>query len=432
MYKSLGVLLLIAVAIPSGAQVLVTPTDVSNAKRLIEANSGQNTLNCEVRPRAPILDFDVRYEATFVISADMAQFDPGDVATSYLRVSPQGGSPAYLSQFYTIPPVASEQGVTDSATLRSKLLIRIVSGFDLGEGHYAVDFVLVDQHSRSCHRHWTLQTPKYAGAIPVALSPRTVAPILPPGWNGKLDPNGIRLNVLIDAEPSNSRAAKLYPMDDLQLLDTLATLLRNVRIRSVQVVAFNLEQRIEIFREQQFNSKSFGDLDNALQRLQLDVTSYQALQRGGAQAFLLKLTSEQAADEHPFDAVAFIGGRALEHDSPQAQRLAPASSKFFYFEFDRAVRRLPMNTMLTSPYNPMGGTIDGVAQSGNDCIGCEPPNPPFTETAAPVPDSLERLTKALHGSVFHIESAKDLASSIPKMLAQLQSPASVQAPSHDN
>jgi hypothetical protein len=422
-YKSLGILLLIGVAVPSKAQVLVTPSGVSNAKGLIDANSGHDTLNCEVHHQNPVLDFGVRYEATFVVSADMSQFNPGDVATSYLRVSPQDGSPVYLSEVYTIPPLASEQGATDTASIRSKLLIRIMSGFDLGEGHYGVDFVLVDRHSQSCHRHWTLQTPKYTGPIPIALSPHTVAPISPPVWDGKLDPNGIRLDVLIDAEPSNSGAARLDPVDDRQLLYTLATLLRNVPIRSVQVVAFNLEQQAEIFREREFSSPDFADLDNALQHLDLNVTSYQALQRGGTQAFLLKLASEPDADKNPFDAVAFIGARAQGHDNPQAQPLTPTASKFFYFEFDRAARGLPMATRHTNPYDPMAGAID--------CASCIPPDPSF-DHEVPVPDSLERLTKALHGSVFHIESAKDLALSIPKMLTQIRSGASSQAVSHGN
>jgi len=422
-YKSLGILLLIAVAVPSKAQVLVAPSDVSNAKQLIDANSGHDTLNCEVHHQAPILDFGVRYEATFAISADMSQFNPGDVATSYLRVSPQGGPPVYLSDIYTIPPLASDQGVTDTASIRSKLLIRIMSGFDLGEGHYGVDFVLVNQHSQSCHRHWTLQTPKHTGPIPVALSPHTVAPISPPVWSGKLDPNGIRLDVLIDAEPSKPGAARLDPVDDRQLLYTLATLLRNVPIRSIQVVAFNLEEQVEIFREQEFSSADFADLENALQHLELTVTSYQALQSGGAQPFLLKLASEPAPDKNPFDAVAFIGARAQGHDSPQAQPVAPAASKFFYFEFDRAPRGLPMATRHTTPYDPMAGAID--------CATCIPPDPPFDHPVL-VADSLERLTKVLHGSVFRIQSAKDLVVSIPKMLAQIRSGASGQIVPHAN
>jgi hypothetical protein len=53
-----------------------------------------------------------------------------------------------------------------------------------------------------------------------------VLPLVADSWDGKLDPKGVRLTVLLDATATNPSDAKLWNQD--VLLQQLASLLRQV------------------------------------------------------------------------------------------------------------------------------------------------------------------------------------------------------------
>jgi hypothetical protein len=197
----------------------------------------------------------------------------------------------------------------------------------------------------------------------MALSPGSVAPLAPDSWDGKLDANGVRLSVLLDAAPIHQYAAQLYAWDRSLLLQALASLLKQLPCQSVQIVAFNLEQEREVFRQEECDAEGFAKLATALKHLELASVPYQTLLRGNASKFLLRLAQEQTSAKDPSDVVVFIGPLSAVDQNPLMQLREPAAPRFFYFEF-RGV-----------------GTH--------------------------FPDSIEHLTKDLHGSVFGISSAND-------------------------
>jgi hypothetical protein len=168
-------------------------------------------------------------------------------------------------------------------------------GFALGQGRYSVDAVIFDKRGRSCRHHWALaiHQPARAGP-PLTLPPNTAAPLDSRVWDGKLAAKGqgIRLTVLLDAAPMNPRMSKLRVWDRAFLLQSLASLLRQMPVESVRVVAFNLDQQRELFRQDPFDAEDFGQLAEALRQLENATISYKALERRAWADFLVRLAQE--------------------------------------------------------------------------------------------------------------------------------------------
>lgn len=376
MLKKLTFLLTLGLSVPAKAQVALGPEEIPTVNQIIDSRVQQTTLKCDVRPSNPFLDFNFRYETGLIVSANLSQFTPHQDLIAYLRVTPQGSAPMLLQETFEIPAIQPDSTARVAVTNLKKGELEISSAFAIGPGRYAVEVLLL-AGQRSCYKRWNVHTGKYSNEVlPLALSPDTVAPLAPESWDGKLDANGVRLTVLLDAAPMNPFAARLHAWDRSMLLQTLASLLKDVPCQSVQIVAFSLDQQREVFRQGSIDSAGFGRLAKALQQFEPAVIPYQALQPGNWLKFLLRLVYEQTSAEDPADVVVFLGHTSHFDKKVLIELPEPARSRFFYFE--------------------------------------------FSELGAHFPDAIERLTKELRGTVFLINSPNDFAAAVRKMLGQVR------------
>jgi hypothetical protein len=368
---------LLSLGIPSRAQVVLSPSEVPIVNQIIDSRAKENSLKCDVRTWPPFLDFNFRLQAGMALSVSLGEFALGEQPIAYVRVIPRGGSPVIFRAPLELPSVPPNmRGAVEPKDLR-KIQFTTSGALNIGEGRYSVEFLLLNQEGRSCYKRWNLKTGTYSDkAVPLALSPGSVEPLVPDSWDGKLDANGVRLSVLLDAAPIHQYAAQLYAWDRALLLQALASLLKQLPCQSVQLVAFNLEEQREVFRQEKFDAEGFAKLATALKQLELATVPYQALVRGSESKFLLRLAEEQTSAKDPSDAVVFLGPLMSVDQEPLMQLRQPESPRFFYLEFH------------------------GVGTH--------------------FPDSIEHLTKELHGSVFRISSANDLAAAIQRMLAQVE------------
>ena len=174
-----------------------------------------------------------------------------------------------------------------------------------------------------------------------------------------------------------------------------------------QTCPFNLDEQNEIFREERFDAAGFIELSGALTNVNSSVVSYRSLRYSAWQNFLVGLARDETTAHEPPDAVVFIGTAThfVENPTQKAERV-DRKVPFFYFEYF---------------------AILGVFPTGNYCRGdCR--NIPDDDGASHAPefvsafpDVIDHLTRELHGTVFHITSANDLASAIEKMVMQLRS-----------
>ena len=372
-------------AIAARAQEPVPADEQATVNHLFEAEAqSDDSLKCDLRHLAPALDFAFRFDVRFVVACSLAQFQSDPGVTLYVRISAAKGKPLLLRRLYQLRPIPAE--IQAKAGSLKKLAIQMSGTFAAGEGNYFVDLMVADDQGKTFLKHWPVEVARKGRErdVPLAIAPNTVLPARLVPWNGRAkgEPPGLRLTVLLHAAPINPRSARLYAWDRLFLLETLLSLVRQTPYASIRVVAFNLDQQKELFREENFNSKSLDRLAQSLQEAEMATVPVHALESAGRPELLAKLAQQELMKDSPSDAVIFLGPSSRFHEKvPKAELkgLENDGRRFFYFEYFPAFMR-----------------------------GSE------------LPDAIHFLTRDLHGTVFPIHSALELATSIQRMLSQLK------------
>jgi len=332
----------------------------------------------------PSLDFALRFQTGYIVRCPLDQFG-GKKSTviTYLRIMPRGKEPRLFGAFHRVPEMTPQMlAEINPRNLKQQIGMSGVVG--VGEGDYSADLLVTDDRHRSCRKHWKMHVSPNRSQRDVHLDiqPLTVESLDRQAWkiSPVSDPRGLRLTIFLDAAPMNPFQSRLRAWDRAFLLECIYSLLRQTPYQSVRVIAFNLEQQLEIFRRDQFDDEGFPALSRALQQIETASISVQALQKRKSPEFLLALANQELAADHSSDAVIFLGPNGHTDIKPRDELLAarkPGSPPFFYFEY-------------------------------------------FPSLGSEFPDGIQRLTKALEGRTFQIHSPAELDQAIQKMLAQLK------------
>lgn len=343
-------------------------------------------LDCKTQTYPAFLDFALRFEAGFVTSCDLQQFDgKPTVIAMYVRVVSENGKRETFGDRFNLPAITEERK-TKVNWKRFHQDFEFSGAVALGEGSYKLETILVDDRNRLHRKEWRLKVSAHGKekSVQPAIAPNSISAISVPPWqhSKRATSEGRRLTVLLDAAPLIPWSMKLRAWDRAFLLGSLSSLLRQSGASQVRVVAFNLDQQREIFRQDHFDNAGFQKLAGALQDLELGTVSYQTLQRGdGWASLLVKLVNEEVKHSDPSDAVVFLGpnSRILDKIEPEAIRArADIGPRLFYFEY-------------------------------------------FFRVGYEFPDTIHQLTNACRGTVFKMHSAADLAASIAKLQRRLDS-----------
>lgn len=380
-------LLVLVLAASAKAQVPVPSAGLSLVNRLFDAapNPG-SSLKCTAQTRPARLDFAFRFDAYYLLSCNVAQFEPAARVSVYLRVKPESGKPVILGKVHQIPAITPEAAARLPKSAFKNMTLEMSGAFALGEGRYQAEVLVADNQERTFRKHWSLDvTPKGRERdVPLILPPHAVTPTMYVPWkeNPAAKGSGLRLTILLHAVPMNPNSAKLYAWDRVLLMETLVSLLRQIPYRSIRFVAFNLDQQRELYRNEHFEARSLANLEEVLQASEMATVSFRALQGKGWSQLLVKLTQDELSKKAPSDAVIFLGPTThFDERIPKeiSRTLENGGQPFFYFEYYPGFR--------------LGGEF---------------------------PDAIHYLTKDLHGTVFPIHTAPELAASIQKMLSQLK------------
>jgi hypothetical protein len=167
------------------------------------------------------------------------------------------------------------------------------------------------------------------------------------------------------------------------LLGSLTSLLQQIPCESVRLVAFNLDQTREVFRQDHFDKAGFQSLAQTLQDFELEGIPTQTPQQPKGWAdFLMELGKREAAAQDASDIVIFLGPATYMQNSAPSETFKPLGKRcpqFFYFEYF-----------------------------------------PLWESRAEYTDSIEPFIKVCGGSVFKLQSPYDFAQDIYKMLIKLK------------
>ena len=349
-----GAITLMLLTAAASGQVLLDTARIPPSLRNFEATPDDKPLRCDVRPIHPTLDFSFRFQAGYIVRVPMNQFPgKGHAWGVIVRVTPEGGTPVYFGHRTRLPEVP-----------KTTVQLELGGGFLLGEGRYRVEWRLLDDAGRVCRSAWNVDARRSHAdrKVRMSLPPETVTPLYARAHGDRHDDAPpLRLTVLLDAAPISPRRTRLSARDNMMLLGTLSALLDRLPTRSIRLVAFNLDQQKELYRQDGFTPNRLPDVARSIESLQLGLVDYHVLQnRHGQIELLADLVNRERAEPEPSDVILFLGplARAGERFPEQLlARPAGASPHFFYLQYRPPFLR--MQSVLPDLIHSLVGRLKG-------------------------------------------------------------------------
>ena len=284
-------------------QSLATEKELPDAISRFEQRKNSKKLNCEQveMSELAVLGLDLRYHGYFNVRIPAAELAEGGMVLALLRVTPQNGKAVILGEEFEVPSVSDL--VKSLKEIPGPLLHRMQGGFVVGPGKYKVELLLTAPNKRTRYKRVRLKTEatRYTGVMKrnaVGADPQVA-------WDGKLQADGLRLTILVNATAPSGAEAKLweYPL----LTGMTQTVLEQVACRSVRVVAFNLDQQVEMYGSDNFAPTKWKAFNDSLTGAELSTIDYRKLSSGSAAEYLQDLV-EKETEARP-DAVVILGLR---------------------------------------------------------------------------------------------------------------------------
>ena len=388
---AVAVLFWVGTSALAGSQVLVPPEALPVFNRVFEQARGKTSLPCYVRISKTGSDVHFRQITTFSFEYPLKRLPIGRPMAAFVRVTPNGREPLVLMKSFSLNRKTAQEA-EDLWSHGFEAHASLGGGFVIGPGRYLVEMVLTDQENHYCWKAKRIKVGPNSGPIRSPLSAGTVAPLVDEGWDGKLVSNGYRITVLVDTDSVSG--GTLSPLYAFYLLRSLAVLLGQVPCRSVRLIAFNLDQQLEVFRQQQLDEAGFEQLQKTLLQLRSGaMILYTALQKGRWQEFLLKLIEDEASSSDKSEVVIFLGPATYGDKPPkkveQALGAFPATDiRVFYLRLLGSIQNV-------GDYEVNGRSHENL------------PRPTFG--LGDIPDRIQDYVKLLHGKTFDVDSVDTLA-----------------------
>jgi len=278
---------------------------------VLESQDVRKELPCTVTPDKPHVGFDLKFHTGYEVSIPLKELaGPENTLTMLFRVTPQNGKddPAYFTQKYSVPAI--EEDAKGDAYLQGT--------FDVGEGKYHVDWLMRDRSERVCSFYWDSEAslPAKESQLALEIAPATVQAAdkepfreEPPVERAAEQP--LNVKVMVNFAPQNSQSATLQPLDVNALVSILRSIAREPRIAKFSIVAFNMQERRVIYRQENTSRIDFPALGDALNSLNLGTVDLKRLsQKNGETDFLANLITEEMKKDQP-DAVIFASPKVM-------------------------------------------------------------------------------------------------------------------------
>jgi hypothetical protein len=291
---------------------------------------------CRVRKFNPRLNFSFEFQSGYYVYLRAKDFAAEKQRIAILvKVTPEGGKPAYLYSALELPNVPDTNAVFEAG-----------GGFLVGEGKYHVDWILSDIDGRVCREQWEIEAKlgRRDRDLKLDIPPNTASDFMMRGVpRPDRDPGSLperRITILLNAAPTNPRRTTLPWYDRTLLLSTLHSLIARLPAQHVRIVAFNLDQEKELVRVEDGSDKSFDQVRAALDKLELNTVNVDALSKSvGPGEVLAEIINRELRAEDPPDAVVVLGPttRHYVRFPKSALEEGPHRTQFFFI----AVKTFP-------------------------------------------------------------------------------------------
>jgi hypothetical protein len=328
----------------------------------LESDDIRKDLPCTVTPRKTDLGFDLRFHAGYEVAIPLRELsDPEEMLTIIFRAFKEGGKDhaSYFSQHVHVPAI--EDDARGDATLDG--------GMDLGEGKYHVDWLMRDRSERICSFSWDTEAsipqkdrpmPLFIGAgqITQAISePFSDEPVIHrEPVNRSADLN---VKLLVNFAPQSANSAALQRSDTDALVSILKTIESDPNVARVSLVAFNIQERRVVYRQNAAQTIDLVSLGKALDTMKLGTVNLTELsQKHGETDFLQDLIEKEVSNSST-DAVIFAGPKAmLNADVPQddLKRIGDVECPVFYMNYNLNPQAVPWKDSISHAIRAFKGT----------------------------------------------------------------------------
>ena len=422
---------MLALLLPAAAAAQ-TRVEPAGAQALLSSAAG-GAGNCQVAAVRPFLNFGFRLESGYTFRVPESSGAGWKILTT---VTPRGGQAVYLLDRSPAEPAALQ---TEGVGL-----------FFVGQGHYAVDWLLLDGTGSSCRGHWEVDAvlPAAQRSVKLAIPPNTVLDAVSAG--GGRAPALQRITVMLDAAPltpeqvrvpepfpantmggggagrgtrpgraqapsaaEGSAAATLRPGDRIILLGALSALLEQLPAAEVRLVVFSLDQRKELLRREGFRAEALSEVAAALRQVP-DTIDVAALRfRTGFISLLAGLLNRELRAQPPADAVIFLGARECFTDSFPNHLLDRRRDPLPRFYF--LACRLPRPSGIPGPYSVADASFGGIELTDDSAAERAMRRSATIVVSSPpagTPDTLSRAIAKLGGKTFTVETPAQFAKAV--------------------
>jgi hypothetical protein len=392
---------LAAVTLVSAQTVLTDPKKIADAQALFDTLQDSQS-GCQVSQVKPHFIFSLRMQAGY-----LGQPGPSRSQAKWIvltKITPEGKnpSPEYLADVVTSQPAGDHAAPIEGS-------------YWLGRSRYSVDFLMFDGAGEVCRRQWQIDARLNS---PVASFKLIVAPgAVADNFSDIRIPAGSkrigRLSILLHAASLLQNQTSLLNMDRALLLDATAALIQEAAPRSVRIVAFNLEQQKELFRNENFTAAALADVARALSAVQPVTVDYRSLQNHASTSDFIQglITRELQASESP-DAVVFLGPRSIYKDKPASAWELPhgLKTRFFYLLWERPP--FGSGAFLRNAQGEIVPTYSGGPPMAIDVDSY--PSSNYGPNSGP--DSIQYAVDRLRGMTLKVDSASSFAYAAAKVV----------------
>lgn len=317
-----GLVLIFAALVSSGwAQSLLDPEGRLPSADLAVLDSDQvhRALSCQVEPQKPYLGFDLRFHANYRATVPVEMLAAGGWLQEVVRVRPRpDGKPVLLARRIEVPGFAA--GLKGMGS--------VDGGFDIGPGHYEIDWMMRESGGRVCSSHWNLDVKvgSRGRKLPLTVRENMITRSLKSPFADEpprelCTGQSICLKILLNVSPVESHESILSLQYMSVLLSMLRGIVREPLADRLSLLAFNLRAQKIVYKQKDTdaNGLDFSALGKALESPAAGTIDYRLLQdRQSETHFVTSLLVDQLGNRKASqDAIIIVGPKvSLERNVP--------------------------------------------------------------------------------------------------------------------
>lgn len=337
-----------------GATVHLVTEDLA----ILEAQVQRKDLPCKVTPVDPVLGFDLRFHAGYDVAVPLKDLaGTENMLTMLFRVTPQaeGAEPVYFTQSIRVPEIP-DTARGDSA---------LSGSFDLGEGKYHVDWLMRDRQNRVCAHFWDSNA-TLSGRdrdIIMEIAANTAEAATPEQFLDdppvQRDPTAaLHVKLLVNFAPQDQNSSALRPIDTQALVTVLRRITREPRILRFSLVAFNIQEQREVYRQSSADRIDFPALGEAVKAIEPGKVDLRLLaNKRGEVEFLTDFIKAELASEDRPDALIFAGPKYMVEGTPDSELRAAGAIDYpvFYLNYNLSPATTPWRDSIGRAVRVFGG-----------------------------------------------------------------------------